>query len=47
MPQWPVDATPEAAEKSMGFFEQTVAFRVVPLYAAPIPMQRWLMGGSA
>lgn len=35
VPQWPVDATREAAEKSMGFFEQTVEFRVVPLYAAP------------
>lgn len=37
VPQWPVDATREAAEKSMGFFEQTVEFRVVPLYAAPQP----------
>lgn len=37
VPQWPVDATREEAEKSMGFYEQTVEFRVVPLYAAPQP----------
>ena len=33
-PQWPIDATREAAEKSMGFYAQAVEFRVVPVYAA-------------